>query len=56
MAEHPNVCKQLHVPAQSGSTEVLARMRRGYSREAYDALVSSIRSAIPGVRVLERWW
>lgn len=48
------MCKQLHVPAQSGSSTVLARMRRGYTREAYDALVCSIRSAIPGVRILER--
>ena len=30
-----NVCAQLHVPAQSGNTEVLDRMRRGYSRETY---------------------
>lgn len=49
MALHHNVCKQVHMPAQSGSTSVLSRMRRGYGREAYDALVSSVRSQLPGV-------
>ena len=39
MAERHNVCKQLHMPAQSGSTTMLERMKRGYSREAYLDLV-----------------
>ena len=37
------------MPAQSGSTSMLARMRRGYSRDAYDALVDRIRAVVPGV-------
>ncbi|XP_022081875.1 CDK5 regulatory subunit-associated protein 1-like [Acanthaster planci] len=45
----PNVCKQVHLPAQSGNTEVLKRMRRGYTREAYLDLVDHIRSTIPQV-------
>lgn len=49
MAERHNVCKQLHMPAQSGSTEVLKRMRRGYTREAYMELIDTVRSTIPGV-------
>ena len=49
IAEHHNVCSQLHMPAQSGSTSTLARMRRGYSREAYDALVEHVQACIPGV-------
>ncbi len=32
MRERPNLCKSIHIPAQSGSTTVLERMRRGYSR------------------------
>jgi len=44
-----NVCKQLHMPAQSGSSAVLERMKRGYTRDAYDALVEHIRSTLPGV-------
>lgn len=31
--ERPNVCKSIHLPAQSGSSDVLARMRRNYTRE-----------------------
>ncbi|XP_075756930.1 mitochondrial tRNA methylthiotransferase CDK5RAP1 isoform X2 [Pelodiscus sinensis] len=47
--ERPNVCKQLHLPAQSGSSRVLAAMRRGYTREAYEELVQHVRESIPGV-------
>ncbi|XP_064553263.1 CDK5RAP1-like protein [Drosophila montana] len=47
--DYPNVCKQLHLPAQSGNTAVLARMRRGYTREAYLELVSHIRKILPDV-------
>ncbi len=49
IARHPNVCSQLHMPAQSGSSAMLVRMRRGYTREAYDALVRHVRATIPGV-------
>ena len=49
IAETPNVCKQLHVPAQSGSTTTLERMRRGYTREAYDRLIQRIRAMMPHV-------
>lgn len=48
---HDNICKQLHMPAQSGSSSVLERMKRGYTRKAYDDLVETIRSEIPGVAV-----
>lgn len=47
--DYPNVCKQLHLPAQSGNTAVLSRMRRGYSREAYLELVEHIRQILPDV-------
>ena len=47
--ERRNVCKQVHLPAQSGSTRVLASMRRGYSRESYLDLAAHIRSSVPGV-------
>jgi MiaB/RimO family radical SAM methylthiotransferase len=49
MASRPNICSQIHMPAQSGSTAVLSKMRRGYSREAYFELVDNIRSIVPGV-------
>ena len=39
------------MPAQSGSTKILEKMRRGYSRESYLALVDHVKSIIPGVRL-----
>ena len=48
IGRHANLCKQLHLPVQSGSSSVLARMRRGYTREAYLELVAQVRSALPG--------
>ena len=51
MAERPNVCSHLHMPAQSGSSTVLERMRRGYSREAYLDLISDARAIIPDVSI-----
>eukprot|EP01031_Cornospumella_fuschlensis_P027000 gene27000-32620_t len=47
IAEMPNICNSLHLPVQSGSTSMLERMRRGYSREAYLSLVQTARSVIP---------
>ncbi|XP_072571113.1 mitochondrial tRNA methylthiotransferase CDK5RAP1 isoform X3 [Paramormyrops kingsleyae] len=47
--ERGNICRQLHLPAQSGSSQVLQAMRRGYTREAYLELVANIRRIIPGV-------
>src|SRR5579859_701605 len=41
----PVLCDHIHLPVQSGSTSVLARMRRTYTREAYLAKIDCIRSA-----------
>lgn len=46
---HNNICKQIHIPAQSGNSRVLQSMRRNYTREAYLDLIGTIRSTIPGV-------
>lgn len=43
------ICDYIHLPAQSGNTEVLKRMNRGYSREQYMEKVAMIREGIPGV-------
>jgi tRNA-2-methylthio-N6-dimethylallyladenosine synthase len=48
IASYPNICKAIHLPAQSGSTEVLKRMNRKYSREEYLERIASIRRMIPG--------
>ena len=49
IAERPNVCKQIHLPAQSGNTDMLFKMRRNHSREAYLTLVDRIRERIPHI-------
>ncbi|XP_027859090.1 mitochondrial tRNA methylthiotransferase CDK5RAP1 isoform X1 [Xiphophorus couchianus] len=49
IAERQNICKQIHLPAQSGSNQVLKAMRRGYTREAYLDLVDNIKQIIPDV-------
>lgn len=49
ISERPNLCNYIHIPAQSGSTTMLERMRRPYTREQYFELVDKMRSIIPGV-------
>ncbi|XP_003695241.2 CDK5RAP1-like protein [Apis florea] len=49
IAERPNICKEIHLPAQSGNSRILERMRRGYTREAYIDLVHHIRQIIPNI-------
>ncbi len=43
----PRVTAHFHMPAQSGSTRVLAAMRRGYTREEYDDKLAMIRDVLP---------
>jgi tRNA-2-methylthio-N6-dimethylallyladenosine synthase len=45
----PKVCKAFHLPVQSGSTRVLAAMRRRYTRESYLELVDMLRDMVPGI-------
>ena len=47
MRDVPKVCEYFHLPLQSGSNDVLARMNRGYTRERYLELVAEIRDAVP---------
>jgi len=42
---HPILCDQIHLPVQSGSSQVLARMRRGYTREEYLEKINCVRGA-----------
>jgi tRNA-2-methylthio-N6-dimethylallyladenosine synthase len=47
MARYENICNYIHLPVQSGSSEVLKRMNRGYSREWYMDRIAAIRRIIP---------
>lgn len=49
MAENPKICRHLHLPVQSGSTEILRRMNRRYTKEQYLELVERIKARIPDV-------
>ncbi len=46
MAKHENICKYIHLPAQSGNTRILEKMNRGYSREWYLGKVQRIREIL----------
>ncbi|MEG1552065.1 MAG: tRNA (N6-isopentenyl adenosine(37)-C2)-methylthiotransferase MiaB [Kiritimatiellia bacterium] len=49
--EEPKLCHHLHLPVQSGSTRVLERMRRGYTREHYLNAVQALQSAVPDMAI-----
>jgi len=47
IARHENICRHIHLPAQSGSSRILKLMNREYSREWYLDRVNAIRTIIP---------
>lgn len=47
MAAHPNICRHIHLPLQSGSDAVLKRMRRGYDVAQYKRRVEAIHRILP---------
>jgi tRNA-2-methylthio-N6-dimethylallyladenosine synthase len=49
VAFHPNVCKHIHLPAQSGNDRILGMMNRTYTRAEYLTLVERIRSLNPRI-------
>ena len=49
--ECEKVCKNIHLPVQAGSNDVLKRMNRKYTREQYLELVSKIRAAVPEITI-----
>ena len=51
MRDLPAVCRHLHLPVQSGSTRVLAAMRRRHTREYYLELVAQLREAMPDIAI-----
>jgi len=51
IAQHENICKHIHLPAQSGSTRILKLMNREYTREWYMDRIRAIRTIIPGCSI-----
>src|ERR1051326_2497607 len=47
ISKYENICNYIHLPVQSGSSTMLERMNRGYSREKYLERISAIRRIIP---------
>ena len=51
MAKHPNICDNIHLPVQSGSSKMLEVMGRKYSREWYLDRISIIRKHLPNATI-----
>ncbi|MET0187998.1 MAG: tRNA (N6-isopentenyl adenosine(37)-C2)-methylthiotransferase MiaB [Pseudonocardia sediminis] len=51
MAQTPNVCPQLHMPLQSGSDDVLRRMRRSYRSSRFLSILDEVRESIPDAAI-----
>jgi len=49
MRDHTNISRYLHLPVQSGSSKILRRMKRLYTREKYIEIIGRIRAAIPEI-------
>ena len=47
IAKYPNVCKYIHLPVQAGSTSMLKRMKRVYTREQYLERIATIKRLVP---------
>jgi tRNA-2-methylthio-N6-dimethylallyladenosine synthase len=47
MAKYENICNNIHLPVQSGSSRVLEMMNRGYTREWYKERIAAIKRLIP---------
>ena len=51
MARYGNICSAIHLPVQSGSTRILDRMNRGYTREQYLSKIAAIRKTLPACAI-----
>ena len=51
MAKYENICPYIHLPVQSGNTDVLYRMNRGYDRDWYLGRIEAIKRIIPGCAI-----
>ena len=51
MANSKKICRHIHLPAQSGSSNILKKMNRNYTREDYLAIVDKIKTAMPDISI-----
>ncbi|WP_029232202.1 tRNA (N6-isopentenyl adenosine(37)-C2)-methylthiotransferase MiaB [Butyrivibrio sp. VCB2006] len=51
IARNPKLARHIHLPLQSGSTEILRRMNRKYTKDQYLSLVDKIRTKLPDVAI-----
>jgi len=49
MARHPQIARNIHFPAQSGSTRILKKMNRIYSRSQYLGIIDKFKKKVPGI-------
>ena len=49
MSRSTKICRHLHLPVQSGSSRILQKMNRRYTKEQYLELTEKIRKAVPGI-------
>jgi len=50
-ASNPKICKQIHIPLQSGSTKILREMKRGYSKEWFLDRCARVRELVPDAAI-----
>ncbi|OHD83039.1 tRNA (N6-isopentenyl adenosine(37)-C2)-methylthiotransferase MiaB [Sulfuricurvum sp. RIFCSPLOWO2_12_FULL_43_24] len=50
-ARNPKICKSMHMPLQSGSTEILKAMKRGYTKEWFLNRARKLRELVPNVSI-----
>jgi tRNA-2-methylthio-N6-dimethylallyladenosine synthase len=51
MARYPNICDNIHLPVQSGSTKILKAMNRHYTRPRYLAIIDELRAKMPDIGI-----
>ena len=51
MAKHTNICKYIHLPVQSGNSEILEKMNRGYTRDWYLKRIDAITTILPSAAI-----
>ncbi|MCT4591993.1 MAG: tRNA (N6-isopentenyl adenosine(37)-C2)-methylthiotransferase MiaB [Candidatus Gracilibacteria bacterium] len=51
MSKHENICNHIHLPVQSGSSEILKKMNRSHTREDFEKITAYARKKIPNIAI-----